>query len=228
MFDIWQSRAAQQVQNVGEVLEVEAPRITGVTQLNSYYQSVLGPPVAATASSTSSLVSVVGELNAYLGGNADLDVTMRRYPTSRSAVGRMSASTDEGHADPDAQLSGLLAADAPVRQMADAADWKALAAWKIAPTSAGTNGASARELIADRGVSGDLSRYAAAFQARPRASAPAQVPPRLLPREVGTFMERSDYSHAADPRAAAGERAEDSAARQIADLVGGFTSLPEA
>lgn len=230
MFDIWQTRAAQQVQGVAEIAEVDVPKVTGVTQLNSYYQSVLGSPLPAVTQSGSNAVSVAGELNAYLGAGGATDIGIERFPTSRSAVGRVaSCSADEAAAvDADVQLSGLLSATSPVRALAENGQWEALAAWKVAPQGRAAEGVSARELIADRAVTGDLSRYAAAFQSQVAPLSSTPPPPRVTSREVAAFMDHADYSHSPDGRTAAGERSEDLPSRQVADLIGGFTPLSEA
>lgn len=231
MFDIWQSRAAQQVQGVADVHELDTPKVTGITQLNSYYQSVLGAPSSPTSQGPSNAVTVAGELNAYLGAGSAAETGATRYPTSRNAVGRVAASTaDDGATEAgDGQLSGLLSATSPVRALAQNGDWESLAAWKITASSPASPAARSRELIADRAVQGDLARYAAAFQGQ--GGEPTQAPaatPRVPSREVAAFNDHADYSTSADPRAVAGERAEDVPARVVADIVGGFTPLPEA
>lgn len=230
MFDIWQSRAAQQVQGVADVHELDAPKVTGITQLNSYYQSVLGAPSSPVSQGPSNAVTVAGELNAYLGAGSAAETGAVRYPTSRNAVGRVATSTaDEGTTEgEDPQLSGLLSATSPVRTLAQSGDWTRLAAWKICASSPPSPTAPSRELIADRTVQGDLARYAAAFQNQ--GGEPAQAPavaPRVPSRAVAAFNDHADYSTSADPRAVAGERAEDVPARVVADIVGGFTPLPE-
>lgn len=225
MFDIWQPRTTQQVQGIAEVAEVDAPRVTGITQLNSYYQSVLGAPGASVQHGPSNAVTVAGELNAYLGTAAGADMLGTRFPSSRAMLGHQVGNGDGdtvGSTD-DVTLSGLLPASAPVRAQAQAGEWSALASWKVPGVS---STGSARDLMADRTVSGDLSRYAAAYQQGTVAPPSQALPPRVTSREVAAFMDYSDYSHSADPAAADGIRAEDAPARQVADLLGGFTRLP--
>jgi hypothetical protein len=165
-------------------------------------------------------VTVAGELNAYIGSGSSVEGA---FPSSRMAVGHVSAGLGPSAEESDVSLSGLLPASSPLRAQAQAGEWSALAAWKV--QGAASSSGPARALIADRGVSGDLARYAAAFQAGREAS-PAP-PPRVVSRQVAAFMDHSDYSCSADPRAAAGERAEDLPAARIADVVGGFAPLPD-
>ncbi len=232
MFDIWQSGTTGQVRGVSDAPTIDIPRVTGITQLNSYYQSVLGAPAARSLQGPSNAVTVAGELNAYLGASTSAGTMSQAYPSSRVAIGHVGTpvaaanTADAGvSASEDLNLCGLLPATASVRNQAQAGDWASLAAWKVAPQAAAGKSPGSRQLVAQRSVDGDLDRYAAEYQASRSTAQSSTAIPRVSSQQVAHFMDHSDYSHSVDPRTASGERAEDVPARQVADLVGGFTRL---
>ena len=227
--DIFQSRL-QSIGSVAEIHDVDIPRTTGIVQMNTYHQNVLGPVQRIAAGlGSNATVSLVGHLAGYLGTICATDTNV--FPTSRMSLDlHMPQAADvAGQAvavrTPEQGMAPLLPANSPARQWAQEGDWGRLTDWRNAAPNAEVKSTSARDLTARTGLQGSSEHYRASFPPmRVPGRRACEAPPRVLNRARSSFVDSSDYSWSADPRVACGERPEDTAVKPVTDVLSGFSA----
>ena len=227
--DVFQSRL-QSIGSVAEIQDVDIPRTTGIVQMNTYYQNVLGPVQRIAAGlGSNATVSLVGHLAGYLGTVCATDTNV--FPTSRVSLDlHLPQATDgvtaaQAIRSPELGMAPLLPTSSPVRQWAQEGDWGRLAAWRDAAPQAEVKSTSARDLTMRTGLQGTTEHYRTAFPPlRVPGRRACEAPPRVLNRERSTFVDSGDYAWTADPRVACGERPEDTAVKPVTDVLSGFSA----